>query len=517
MSAETLPDGFPALRPRRDATAVGLEQLTRIASGQAAAAVTEPIASVTATRPLPAVRTQPARPAPARPDVVRAARRETRRHRIFITILMTLTVGALYALQQYLWPHNFAPADITQRFWSWAGLVWVIGAVPAVFELAGLYLWRAPDVSPVGIPQLVCWRIVSKGINTEALTHTILTTRAEMARTPLFRYVIEVVMDSNPDGSGLPRPGPDLNYLIVPAGYQTPGGTLAKARALNYALWHSPLGRFGWIVHNDEESCPTRAVIIGIANMIREEEAGRPDRPRIGQGMISYHRKWEQFPLMTLSDCIRTGSDMGRLYLSMLIGAPLFGLHGSFIVIRNDVERAVGFDIGPLGSLTEDAWWGTIAMDRGYRCRWVHGHMAEQCTQKPADFIKQRRRWFNGLSRTTLYAPARFRWRAVIGVALIAWASAPLAWAYTIGHLVHGGYINPEVRALANFSLAVYVVTTLAGLRFNMREHGITRLTQKARWGLTWLACLPAFSFMEAAAVMYGLARPAKTFHVVKK
>jgi egghead protein (zeste-white 4 protein) len=337
-----------------------------------------------------------------------------------------------------------------------------------------------------------------------------------MAKTPLFRYMIEVVLDSNPAGTGLPQPGPDLNYLIVPEGYQTRNGTLANARALNFALWHSPLGRFGWIVHNDEESCPTPSVIIGIASMIAEEEAG-PARPRIGQGMISYHRKWEQFPLMTLSDCIRTGSDMGRLYLSMLIGAPLFGLHGSFIVIRNDVEQAVGFDIGPLGSLTEDAWWGTIAMDRGYRCRWVHGHMAEQCTQKPGDFIKQRRRWFNGLSRTALHAPARLRWRFVIGVALVSWASAPLAWAYTIGHLIHGGYINPEIRAFANFSLAVYVVTTLVGLRFNMREHGITRTAQKARWALTWLACLPAFSFMEAAAVIYGLVRPAKTFHVVKK
>ena len=252
---------------------------------------------------------------------------------------------------------------------------------------------------------------------------------------PLFHYVIEVIVDDvNTTAEGLPAEGGDLTYIRVPRDYKTVNETRAKARALHYALQHSALPGDAWIVHMDEESWPTPSGITGIAAMIAEEEA-RDGTPRIGQGTITYHRDWAAHPFFTLSDCIRSGSDRGRLYLSMKIGVPLFGLHGSFIVIRNDVEQSMGFDIGPRGSLTEDAWWGTMAMDRGIRCRWVEGYVAEQCTHRVPDFLKQRRRWFNGLARTASSAPASLRWRAVLMVSMLAWASAPLAWVYTVAHL----------------------------------------------------------------------------------
>ncbi len=455
--------------------------------------------------------------APGRRKFRQQYRRETAWHRVLVTVLVVSATATFYAVQLYLWPHNPLPRGLAQEAWSWSGLIWAVAFVPAVFELTGLYLWRAPAAPPRRIENLVCWRIVSKGLNTEALTATIEACRREMWRMPLFPYVIEVVVDRNTAAEGLPPEGGDMHYIRVPHDYATPSGTAAKARALHYALQTSPLGHRSWLVHLDEESQPTRSGIIGIAAMIREEEEINPLCPRIGQGTITYHREWKKHPFLTLSDCIRSGSDKGRLYLSMKVGAPLFGLHGSFIVVRNDVEKSVGFDIGPRGSLTEDAWWGTLAMDRGFRCRWVEGHIAEQCTHRVPDFLKQRRRWFNGLVRTSLGAPASLRWRAVLIVSMLAWASAPFAWIYTIGHLIDGGYINPVVRALANFSLAVYVATTLIGLQLNMREHGMRSVVQKVRWALIWLVCLPVFSLMEAAAVAYGIMRPAKDFHVVRK
>ena len=447
----------------------------------------------------------------------RESRDETRRHRLLVTVLVTTVLAVLFTAQQILWPRNPAPHGISQEVWGWAGLLWVAALIPALCELAGLYLWHAPRSAQRYVNTLVCWRIVSRGTNTEALTATIEACRREMDLTPLFPYVIEVLVDGNTEGVGLPPEGGDMYYVRVPKDYVTPGGTRNKARALHYALQASPLPPYAWIVHMDEESWPTPSGITGIAAMITEEEEDRPLDPRIGQGTITYHRDWEAHPFFTLSDCIRSGSDKGRLYLSMKIGVPLFGLHGSFIVIRNDVEQSMGFDIGPAGSLTEDAWWGTLAMDRGIRCRWVEGHVAEQCTQRVPDFLKQRRRWFNGMDRTARKAPARLRWRLTLLASMAAWACAPIAWIYTIGHLAEGGYISPVIRVLADLSLAVYVATTLIGLQLNMREHGITSLIQKVRWAVTWLACLPVFSLMESVAVAYALVRPAKDFHVVRK
>lgn len=447
----------------------------------------------------------------------RQARRETRWHRVRVTVLAALGVALLYTIQVLIWPHAVQPSGAWQEAWSWSSLLWAVTIIPALCELTGLYLWQAPAARERVIDHLVCWRVVSRGINTEALCETIAAHRREMAATPLFPYVIEVVVDSNEHLAGLPPEADDLFYLVVPREYTTPLGSKNKARALNYALHHSPLGEHQWIVHMDEESHPTRSVVIGIAAMIDEEENRHPGVPRVGQGTITYHRDWKNHPFFTLSDCIRSGSDLGRLYLSMKIGVPVFGLHGSFIVIRNDVEKAVGFDVGPRGSLTEDAWWGTLAMDQGIRCRWVEGHVAEQCTQKVTDFLKQRRRWFNGLARTSVSAPSSFRWRVGMFLSMIVWGSAPIAWVYTVAHLLDGGAVNPVIRVMANLSLAVYVTTTLVGLRLNLREHGETSRFRKIGWALTWLACLPAFSLLEATAVAYAIIRPARDFHVVKK
>ena len=464
----------------------------------------------------PLIRFQPDFPV-ASPRQKRRARREKARHRVIVTALVLAAMATFYAIQALLWPDSPALHGLAQEAWSWLGAIWAVAFIPAALELTGLYLWQPPSTPPGGIPNLVCWRIVSRGINREALTASIEACRREMKATPLFPYVIEVVVDSNEHADGLPPASRDLRYIVVPKNYQTPGGTRAKARALNYALHASPIGPRTWIVHMDEESWPTRSGIIGITAAIREEERDRPSCPRVGQGTITYHREWENHPFFTLSDCIRSGSDKGRLYLSMKSGIPLFGLHGSFIVIRNDVERSVGFDVGPVGSLTEDAWWGVIASSRGVRCRWVEGHVAEQCPQQVLDFLKQRRRWFTGLRRTSTQAPAAFRWRAILVMSMLTWASAPFAWIYTIGHFIDGGYISPWIRALANFSLAVYVATTLIGLQLNMRDHGIRKFSQKIRWALTWLICLPVFSGLEAMAVAYAIFRPEKGWHVVRK
>jgi egghead protein (zeste-white 4 protein) len=437
------------------------------------------------------------------------------RHRVTVAVLVPGIIAALYAVQHALWPHSARPAGFLGWAWAWAGVLWAAAAIPGACELAGLLSWRPPRAKPAPVSRLVCWRIVSRGVNVDTLRETILACRLEMKRTPLFPYVIEVVTDSGSSPAGLPAPARDLRYLEVPRDYATGAGTRNKARALNWALEHSPIPPGAWILHLDEESRPTASGITGIAAAISEEEAS--GRLRIGQGTITYHRDWADHPFFTLADCIRTGSDLGRLYLSMQAGVPLFGLHGSFILVRCDVERALGFDIGAEGSLTEDAWWGTIAMDRGYRCRWVEGHIAEQCTFHLGDFLNQRRRWFCGMARTALHAPVSWRWRAVLGISMLTWASAPLAWVYTVAHLADGGYCPPVIRALDNFGLAVYIATTIIGLGVNMDEHGIRHPLRKARWLLTWLVCLPVFSLAEAAAVAYAITRPARGFDVVRK
>jgi egghead protein (zeste-white 4 protein) len=471
----------------------------RVAAYQASKATAEliPVSPRTAA---------PRRKHPARLDL---------EHKAFVLAAMVICVAALYEIQHQLWPSDGYTGGVLPDLWSLSSLVWLSSLVPAACELAGLLLFRNPRSPAVArpIPQLVSWRIVSRGINARALTDTILRCRAESQANPLFRYVIEVITDTS--HSDLPPPAPDLRYIQVPKNYKTPRQTRNKARALNYALEVSPLPDDAWIVHLDEESQPTASLIAGAARMIAEEE--QSGALRIGQGIIVYHREWKKHPFFTLSDCVRTGSDLGRLYLSMLIGVPLFGLHGSFIVVRNDVEKEIGFDVGPEGSITEDAYWGYLQIQAGRRCRWVDGYLEEQCTQSVSDFVKQRRRWFSGLVRVSYQAPAKLRWRFILGISMISWALAPFTWGYTVAHFITGGYVPPVVRALANVSFSVYIVTTIIGLRVNMTEHGIRNPLKRLGWCVTWILCLPLFSLMESISVAYAIVRPAGDFHVVRK
>ena len=227
-------------------------------------------------------------------------------------------------------------------------------------------------------------------------------------------------------------------------------------------------------------------------------------------------RAWSLCALLWVSAMAPAACELAGL-VSMLIGVPLFGLHGSYIVVRNDVEKAVGFDVGAVGSITEDAFWGCQQMEAGRRCRWVDGYLEEQCTQSVPDFMRQRRRWFNGLVKVALYAPAKLRWRAVIGMRMSAWALAPVIWIYTVAHFMVGGYVEPWVRAVANGSFAVYITATVVGIQVNLDQHGTTGRIRRASWYLMWLILLPAFSLVESASVACAIVKSSNKFHVVQK
>lgn len=446
------------------------------------------------------------------------------KHRATVVLSMTLVTLALYRLQGFLWPRSGHLAGFFPSVWDWGSLLWLGAVIPGAAGLIGMLWYRQPkDLDKeTPIKQLVCWRIVSRGTNAEALTSTVRRCQSEMAKTPLFPYIIEVVTDTV--DFALPAPRDDVRFLAVPLGYTTPNKTLYKARALQYAMEISPLPADAWIVHLDEETQPTVSGIQGIARMIREEEAtGKP--PRIGQGAILYHRNWKQHPFLTLADMVRTGDDFARFYLGHRLGVTLFGLHGSFIVVKNSAERSTGFDFGPQGSITEDAFWALVSMQAGYRCRWVEGYLEEQSTESVRDFVKQRRRWYQGLAKVSRYAPVQRKWRAVIGMNTVLWTLAPFGVLYTVAHACYGGAVPEAVKILADMSMASFITLYVTGLTANLKAHGIRNPLARLGWYAAQILLLPVFSTMEATGVGYAIVKPLRKkallagsgFHVVKK
>eukprot|EP00171_Calliarthron_tuberculosum_P018237 IDg18237t1 len=378
--------------------------------------------------------------------------------------------------------------------WSWVGTLWLIALPSSLASVAGNLIFRygkrLDSVEPMSHP--VVFRIVSRGTNADCLLETIDVVRREMKANALFPYLIEVVTDGGvfhaPDEK-------DLMQLVVPRDYRTPGGTLYKARALHYAVENSAVPSNTWVVHLDEETRPTASGIKGIARMVSNSEESGNTR-RIGQGGMLYHRNWKAYPFLTLCDMRRTGDDMGHFHLQHRLGFTLFGLHGSFIVCRQDVEAEIGFDLGKRGSITEDAWWVLLAMDRGIRTCWVDGYLDEQSTQSTLDFLKQRRRWYVGLWKVSWHCPAPLRYR-------IECNTRPFF-----------------LRILTNFVISTSVLVYLNGLVANMREHG-TSWWMGVLWTVAMLLCVPICYLLEATSVIMAcfssFSSNTEGFHIVEK
>lgn len=436
-------------------------------------------------------------------------------YRLLAVAWVAVLVVAMFALQDLLWPVRQDPKTFLQEVWSWASVLWVAAALPGFLGLLGMMCFRQPthldNVPRTG--HLVSWRIVSRGTNLEALRATILKCRKEMANTPLFDYVIEVVTEADARIDLLPQ-GDDVMYLVVPVGYATPSNSRFKARGLQYALQVSEMPDDAWLVHLDEESHPTSSMIKGVAQLIEEEEAS--GRLRVGQGPILYHRSWKEHPFLTLADTLRTGDDFARFSFQYKLGVTLFGMHGSYIVCRNDVEKSVGFDFGPVGSITEDAFWALVLMDAGGRARWCHGYLEEQSTQSVRDFVRQRRRWYQGLLKVSLHAPVKLRWRFGLGLNTLVWTIAPFTLLYSVVHFGFGFEVRPWIRYSANFAFASFITLYLIGLKANMDEYG-TRGVNRLFLTAAQLILIPVFSLMEAAGVLSAIFRPVAGFHVVQK
>lgn len=191
-----------------------------------------------------------------------------------------------------------------------------------------------------------------------------------------------------------------VSGLRVPPDYQTPNGTGLKARGLHYAVeqrrlgWNVRRGRV-FIVHFDEESvmlpAELRKLMLALA---------RTDR-RILEGPIYYPLEYTAASVVCQSmeanrpvGCFECRSVMEK-------GVPLH-LHGSNLVVEEELENEIGWDIGQLDGnyyIAEDFVFGMNAFLRyGREIFGWHGCVILE--QPPFSFksaFRQRHRWIFGV------------------------------------------------------------------------------------------------------------------------
>jgi hypothetical protein len=192
----------------------------------------------------------------------------------------------------------------------------------------------------------------------------------------------------------------EVSGLVLPADYATPNGTLLKARGLHYATvrrragWNFRQGRT-FIVHYDEES-------VMMPNELRKLMAvlARTDK-KILEGPIYYPLEYTDAALICRG--MEANRPVGCFECRHVMekGTPLH-LHGSNLVVEEQFENQVGWDIGTLDGqplIAEDYVFGMSAFLLGgsEAFGWHGCVMLEQPPFSVKSAYKQRHRWVTGV------------------------------------------------------------------------------------------------------------------------
>jgi len=188
--------------------------------------------------------------------------------------------------------------------------------------------------------------------------------------------------------------------LPCPEDYETPNGTKMKARSLHYMVEHRRQGlnrKPGqtFIIHYDEES------VLEPDEMRRLIHYLATTDKKLTEGPIHYPLEYQNaHPLCRVMEATRP---MGCFECRSVMenGFPLH-LHGSNLVIDEELENELGWDIGTLEGqpfIAEDYVFGVRAyLRKGSQVFGWHGcTMLEQPPFSVKSAFKQRSRWITGV------------------------------------------------------------------------------------------------------------------------
>ena len=469
-------------------------------------------------------------------------------YRLWLICATLLLMLLLYWLQAQLDQVHVQPSTLISVV-QWAELTWLTPIPLAMVLWLGWFFFAetarpdplevsAPVIEPPkqGIfafappkPVRLVFRFVTKGDNVDILRDSVIAVHQAFARYQQFSgpYGIEIISEC-PISLNL---GPDsrVRIYVVPPTYVTPHRSRFKARALTYLQEQVCPGQEDWYIYLDEESLVNEHMLAGVYRFIwRSLEAERraqkngkkPVSTRlIGQGAILYQGgNW----FFRGADALRTADDLGRFRLQYALRTPMFGIHGSYIVVRGIHDRQLSFDVGTANSVTEDAAWALRAWSQGFRFAWVRGYLHEQPPQKARDFVRQRSRWLSGIRAVLRDRQTPFRYRLCLGMFTALWQLAFLPFLVAAVALFTHASPFHWIRLPADFAWATFTLAYLQGIDIQSRyphpflKKGAFELQWKRAVSWLLILCSIWYALLEAVGVLYSF-KPGQGFFVIHK
>ena len=302
-----------------------------------------------------------------------------------------------------------------------------------------------------------------------------------------------------------------VRVLYVPAAYATPNGTQAKARA---NCWLDELRQQEgesredvWVLHMDDDTGIGPDTVEHVARFINANPADHRRSKLLAQGVLTYPQQFSSSGLVWLADAVRPGSDLSVFRLWTGGGRPLLGAHGELLLVRADIESAVGWDYGRSLSITEDANFALLFATRyPGRSAWIAARCYGGSPESFADLVKQRKRWARGLLHVAGNPAVPLHNRLLLKYALASWVLGPLQHVFVVLGasallgLRYTAPVQPWILGPWALNLGVGLWMYVEGLRANAHASG-GPAPLRFRFGLL---LIPFFTLVEGYAGLRG-------------
>jgi|GEM_PF-803849 len=469
-------------------------------------------------------------------------------YRIWLICATLLLMLLLFWLQAQLDRVHFHPTTL-RTIVQWAELTWLTPIPLAIVLWIGWFFFAEaarPDPIHVSVPVILppkqgifafapprpvrlVFRFVTRGDNIDILRDSVIAVHQAFAgyQQSSGPYEIEIISEC-PIFLNL---GPDsrVRIYVVPPTYVTPHLSRFKARALTYLQEQVQPRQEDWYIYLDEESLVNEHMLAGLYRFIwrsieaeqRAQKEGKQALPArlIGQGAILYQGgNW----FYRGADALRTADDLGRFRLQYALGVPMFGVHGSYIVVRGIHDKQLSFDVGTANSITEDAAWALRAWSQGFHFIWVRGYLHEQPPQKARDFVRQRSRWLSGIRAVLRDRQTPFPYRLCLGLFTVLWQLAFLPFLVAVVALFIHASPFYWIRLPADFAWATFTLAYLQGIDIQSRyphpflKKGVFELQWKRAVSWLLILCSIWYALLEALGVLYSF-KPRQGFFVIQK
>lgn len=251
-------------------------------------------------------------------------------------------------------------------------------------------LFVEKDIERIHNDPAIIFQITTRSATKTSVVRRGISSVIESARSVDFsNYLISVVTDDPADIKTLKDT--KCETVVVRRDFTT--NAIRKGRALQYAVEHRRRKGMNtskyWIFHMDDESYVTPQTILALLKAIRN------GKTLASEGPIFYPLKFESANRVTaIAESIRPFACYDCV--SQMTNPPPVHMHGSNLLVRSDVEDAIGWQFGPI--LAEDQMFGYKVFEKygPGSMGWHGGMLLEQPPLSIRDHFFQRRRWVLG-------------------------------------------------------------------------------------------------------------------------